>query len=437
MKYSLFCSLVVFTSLPGIICAQGSWVSYSQVFQTQGYEGHRFRLEAAIRVEIEDDSTTAHLWARVDIENGIGFFDNMGNRPVNSREWKIKTIEGKIDSGATQLAFGIWCQYNGAFFLDEVKLSVETDKDKWIPVFTDGFEAAGLGTWKQGVRRWEENKSGLNSLSQATTVAANPFHGKRCLKIINKGLPTYGINSKAGQYLLVNGIRIYCETYGEGQPLVLLHTAGSSIGDATPFMIDLVKKYKVIAFDLRGHGKSGDTDADYSYDQMADDIAKALIQMKIDSAYISGFSDGATIGLLLAVNHPELVKKLLAVVPNILCDTTAIPAIIYQVLEKSASAASPSQDRKLSRWMFSSSGLSFEKLTSIRCPVLLVTGDRDAVRLEHTLKIFQSIPRSQLSVIPGATHRSPWEQKEFFLQLATDFFDKPFSRPDTLDWFKE
>lgn len=429
--------LVLLTISCQSLAAQENWASYSQAIKTEGHEGRRFRLEAAVRADIEDDSAAAHLWARVDKKTGSGFFENMGSRPIRSREWKTYTIEGKIDSGAYQLAFGLWCQYNGTFFCDAVQLSIETEKGKWTTVLSDGFESADLGKWKQGIQRWEETGNGFNTLFQAATITVNPFQGKQCLKIAGKNVPNYGMNKKAGKYLDVNGIRLYYESYGEGQPLVILHTSGSSIGDATPFIPELAKKHQVIAFDLRGHGNSSGRDTEAGYALMADDIAKALVQLNIDSAYVWGFSDGAIIGLLLAVNHPRVVTKLLAGVPNILPDTTAVHPIIHQYVEKDANAPTDSDQRKIARWMLSPSGLSFEKLAGIQCPVLLVTGDRDWVKLEHTLRIFQSIPQSQLSVIPGATHRSPWEKKDLFLQLAADFFDKPFKNPDTKDWFRE
>lgn len=429
--------LLLFTVTCFPLAAQENWVSYSQAIKTEGHEGRRFRFEAAVRAEIEDDSAAAHLWARVDKKNGSGFFENMGNRPVRSREWKTYIIEGKIDSGAYQLAFGIWCQYNGTYFWDAVQLSIETGKDKWTTVLSDGFESADLGKWKQGIQRWEETGNGFNTLFQTASITVNPFQGQRCLKIEGKNVPNYGMNKKAGKYLDVNGIRLYYESYGEGQPLVALHTAGGSISDATQFIPEWAKNHRVVAFDLRGHGHSSGRDTEPGYERMADDIAKALVQLNIDSAYIWGFSDGAIIGLSLAVNHPRLVKKLLAGVPNILPDTTAVYPVIYQYLVKSANDSVDSNERKLNRWMLSPSGLSFEKLSNIQCPVLIVTGDRDWVKPEHTLRIFQSIPQSQLCVLPGATHSSPWEKKDLFLQIAADFFDKPFKKPDTRDWFRE
>src|ERR1700687_1392413 len=92
--------------------AQDNWVSYSKAINAAGYEGHSFRLTALVRTELEDDSASAHLWARVDKEKGIGFFDNMAYRPIRESGWKTYTVQGKIDTGATRLAFGVYCMYN-------------------------------------------------------------------------------------------------------------------------------------------------------------------------------------------------------------------------------------------------------------------------------------------------------------------------------------
>jgi pimeloyl-ACP methyl ester carboxylesterase len=80
--------------------------------------------------------------------------------------------------------------------------------------------------------------------------------------------------------------------------------------------------------------------------------------------------------------------------------------------------------------------IPYEKLSTIKAPVLIMAGDRDVIRPEHTLKIFQHIPNSHMSILPGATHGGSWEKQELFLQLLNEFFLKPFSKPDTHAWFE-
>jgi pimeloyl-ACP methyl ester carboxylesterase len=81
--------------------------------------------------------------------------------------------------------------------------------------------------------------------------------------------------------------------------------------------------------------------------------------------------------------------------------------------------------------------IPFEKLRTIKAPCLIMGGDRDVIRPEHLVKMFQYIPNSQLCILPGSTHGGAWEKKEMFLQILNDFFTKPFTMPTTEDWFKE
>src|SRR5262245_40141887 len=133
----------------------------------------------------------------------------------------------------------------------------------------------------------------------------------------------YGNNPQAGNFYNNNGVKVYYEIYGEGKPVVLLHGNGGSIRSRAALIEEFSKKYKVIAFDNRWHGRS-DCPAGYlTYEQMADDVDKTLQHLGIDSAYIWGHSDGGIIGLLVAIHHPDKVKKLLASGANLRPDSTA------------------------------------------------------------------------------------------------------------------
>src|SRR5215831_1480734 len=121
----------------------------------------------------------------------------------------------------------------------------------------------------------------------------------------------YGDNKEAGGFKKVNGINLYYEIYGTGRPLIFLHGNGGSIRSSRA-KIEYFKKYfKVIAIDSRGHGKSIDTATkELTYVQMANDIKVLLDSLNIDSAFVSGQSDGGILGLLLAINYPVKISKL-------------------------------------------------------------------------------------------------------------------------------
>src|SRR5919199_3698925 len=102
----------------------------------------------------------------------------------------------------------------------------------------------------------------------------------------------YGNNSAAGKYYAVRGIKLYCEMYGQGKPLLLIHGNGGSIQSFSKNIPYFAKKYRVIAVDSRAHGKSIDPSDSLSFEMMADDFAALLTTLHIDSAYVVGWSDG-------------------------------------------------------------------------------------------------------------------------------------------------
>jgi pimeloyl-ACP methyl ester carboxylesterase len=256
-------------------------------------------------------------------------------------------------------------------------------------------------------------------------VASFPF-----LLSAQNAIP-YGNNPAAGKYAVVNGIRLYYEIYGEGQPLLLLHGNGGSIGSKAAEIPGFAKKYKVIAVDSRCHGKSECKTGDLNYDLMASDINELLKQLKIDSCFIWGHSDGGILGLILAFQYPDKVKKLVTTGANIQPDSTAIfPELI--AMEKMYPMFPDTIQQKQVKMMIYYPQISFDRLKDIKAPVLVMSGDRDAIRLEHTIKIFQSIPNAQLCIVPGATHFFSNEKPQLFNTLITDFFEKPFSKPSTV-----
>ena len=114
-----------------------------------------------------------------------------------------------------------------------------------------------------------------------------------------------------GNYVAVNGLKMYYEIHGEGRPLILLHGAFSAIGTSFGALLpELARTRQVITFEVQGHGHTADIDRPLSYEQMADDIAAALQELGIEQADFFGYSMGAAIALQVAICHPELVRKL-------------------------------------------------------------------------------------------------------------------------------
>lgn len=240
-------------------------------------------------------------------------------------------------------------------------------------------------------------------------------------------------NKHAGKYAKVNGINLYYEIYGTGKPLVFLHGNGGSIADMGEHLDYFAQRYKVIAVDSRGHGKSIDDKSELTYELMASDINGLLEELKIDSAFIWGQSDGAILAIIIAMNYPDKVRKAVAFAANMVPDTFGIEAPIFRSIEKKAQNSSDKKEKQLMTLMWKHPNISPSRLRTIQAEILVMSGDRDFVPLSHTLDIFKNIPNSNLCVIPGATHGAAWEKPKLFQEIVTDFFDKPFKKPSTIE----
>ena len=241
-----------------------------------------------------------------------------------------------------------------------------------------------------------------------------------------KNAIVYGSNEKAGHYAAINGINLYYETYGKGEPLIMLHGNGGSINAFKKQIPFFEKYYQVIAIDSRLQGKSGGSPDSLSYDMMAADFCALLDYLNISSANVLGWSDGGIDGIIMAMNCPAKVKKLAISGANVVPDSTALyPADILEWKDYVANNKTASQkDIALNRMMIFQPNIPFASLKQIKCPVLVMAGDHDMIRPEHTLKIFQSIPSASLCIFPDSNHGVCQEHPQLFNEAVLTFLTK-------------
>lgn len=246
----------------------------------------------------------------------------------------------------------------------------------------------------------------------------------------------YGNNPEVGNYKEVNGIKMYYEIYGTGKPLVLLHGNGGSIKGHTR-RIEYFKQYfQVIAIDSRGHGKSTDTsNKQLTYDQMANDVSVLMDSLKISNANIWGQSDGGILGLLIAIHHPEKVGKLATFGANLFPGKKAVFTEIDQLVNDTLKVTKDPHTKNLYTLLAHQPNITDKDLQKIKCPVLIMSGDRDAIRLEHSIRIFENIENSNFFVMPGATHFGSYEKPELFNLILLSFFNDPFKKTSTVELF--
>lgn len=247
----------------------------------------------------------------------------------------------------------------------------------------------------------------------------------------------YGKNTKVGKYATIRGFNMYYETYGVGEPLLIIHGNSGSIADFSFQIPFFEKKYKVILADSRAQGKSVDNADSLSYEMMADDLDALLDILQLDSCYVLGWSDGGINGLLLALRHPEKVKKLAITGANLWPDTTAVDPFIFkwaQNLNDSVAQLPKTQknkhDLKLLHLLTYEPNITTSQLATIKCPTLVIGGDHDVIRPEHTLLIAQSIPKSYAWILPNSGHSTPIYYSNSFNNTVQEFFKNPYRKID-------
>lgn len=260
------------------------------------------------------------------------------------------------------------------------------------------------------------------------------------------GVVAYGANEAAAQHFSVDGNRFYYETYGSGEPLLLIHGNGSSIS-AFKFQIgEFSQHYRVIAMDSRGQGKSELGTKHLTYEQMTEDSNALLEHLKLDHVKVLGWSDGGIIGLLLAIHHPDKIGMLAVMGANLNPEAAQQWALDGLVRERKKINDAIARNDKSAPWevilqyidlLEKQPHIPITDVAKIQVPTLVMAGDRDVIRNEHTLTIFNAIPKSQLEIFSGATHMIPQEDPARFNRKVLEFFGTPFTMPDTKDlhWF--
>lgn len=250
--------------------------------------------------------------------------------------------------------------------------------------------------------------------------------------------PRYGSSAEHGRFVTVNGIKLYYEIHGSGPDLLMMHGNSGSIADLTPQIRHFASTYRVVAVDNRGHGKSEFGKEPLTYERMAADVNGLLNHLGVKSVSVLGFSDGAILGLLLAIHHPDKVGKLVAAGGNLEPSAAYDWALrwaqrevakIEQAIAQGDKSPALDQQRQRFHLLLKQPNIPLASLKKIAAPTLVIAGDRDVIRSEHTQAMFDALPQAHLAVLPGTTHFTSTEDSEIFNRLVERFLSRPFTRP--------
>jgi pimeloyl-ACP methyl ester carboxylesterase len=229
--------------------------------------------------------------------------------------------------------------------------------------------------------------------------------------------PIDRISSSSG-HSDVNGLKMYYELYGKGNPLVLIHGGGSTIQTSFEKVIPLLAKNRqVIAVELQAHGRTSDRPVDLSFEQDADDVAALLKNLNINKADFLGFSNGGTTTLQIAMRHPEIVNKI--ILASALAKRNGVPDWFWDFMKQASLENMPPPLReaytkvsttpgglqnmhdKDAKRMVNFTDIPDEQLKTIQAPALVITGDKDVITPEHALELHRLLPNSWLTILPG------------------------------------
>lgn len=250
----------------------------------------------------------------------------------------------------------------------------------------------------------------------------------------------YGSNS--GQYIIVSNTKIYYEEYGSGMPLLLLHGGFGSIHDFQQVIPELANHFRVIAIDSPGHGRSEQAET-LSFELMANYFSKMIDLFQLDSVGIIGYSDGGNSALLLAVQRPDKVKKVIAsgansrmdgLNPEVLGYIKQLNPVFIEANQKEWLKDYQNKSYEKDKWkkyiidmakMYSKEEiLDSLALSRISAKVLLVYGDRDLIKLEHGIEIYNTIPGSRFCVLPDTPHEVFMANPELINKIVIEFLTK-------------
>jgi len=249
----------------------------------------------------------------------------------------------------------------------------------------------------------------------------------------------YGSNPLIGQYVDVNGVKLYYEVYGEGEPLILLH---GGIGSINGFHLNIPvykKFFKVYAYDRSGHGRSDDSGKPFDYKAMANETIHFMDAVGIKAAFMVGYSDGGIIGYHIASLFPDRVKKLVAVGANVGAENLGIPienfeawlnpnspAKWVQDIEPEYTKLSPTPnfkhyiERTRDLWI-GDSYPTVDQIKKITVPVMIVSGDREDLPLEHAVELYRSLKNGQLCIIPNGDHFILTKQAALMNKIVVEY----------------
>ena len=244
--------------------------------------------------------------------------------------------------------------------------------------------------------------------------------------------------TRTRDYVDAAGVRTYYEAAGEGEPLILLHGGMCTVETFEGQTPALAAQYRVYVPERRGHGRTADVEGPITYENMAQDTIAFMDALGIESAHLVGWSDGALVGLLVALRQPRLARKLVLIGQNVNLEGARPESLAMRehmtaeslppMFEQMYAAVSPDGAdhwgivcAKVIQMWRADPAIELDSLAAVTAPTLVMLGDDDIVSIEHAAALQRALPSAQLAVVPGASHALPLEKPDLTNRLILDF----------------
>ena len=240
-------------------------------------------------------------------------------------------------------------------------------------------------------------------------------------------------------YVVANGVSAYYDVTGSGEPVVFLH-GGFCSAEVMRDLSQQLSGYAVHAPERPGHGRTADRPGAFHYDDGVADTLAVMDAVGLETAHVVGFSDGADIGMLLALAAPGRVRSLVHISGNLRPGddvyrpeedhAQAMPAAEGERVSREYAELSPDgpdhegvvAERILQMWE-TEPDIAPAALASLTMPVLVMAGDHDMIALDHTTLIHRSIPGAQLAIVPATSHMLVRERPALVGRILQEFLD--------------
>lgn len=423
------------TSLTAQTRENSNDVGLVKEIKVQAYAGKKYRIKADIKGAATDSSSQWGLFILQVGKNDYDFIkgsaqSNLSTTP--NEEWRTFSIEKTILPGSRKIWIYLRAIGNGDFYFDNLVFEIATDSNTWQPIYIDNADFEATSSIKKVLKGFKNTEAATHNPNIKTSVAVLGNNKVLCIASRNNTVSyrtVYGHNPAAGNYITVkDGKKIYYETYGTGEPLLLLHGNGGSIYAFRNSIPELAKHYQVIAVDTRGQGNSVDEEtAAFNYELFAGDLEMLVEKLGFKKVTIVGWSDGAIIGLLLSIRHPDLVDKLVLMGANLNPSEEAVSRKILHQTRKDIARLRQQNDPgnrttiRLLEMLLAHPHIPPADLHQIKARTLVMAGEKDLVLEQHTRLIAEHIAQATVRIVKGATHFLPEENAALFNKIVLAF----------------